>query len=215
MMVGHHNHDHGAACGHDHGQMSEDAGMKYKLALCFAVAANLTMFVVEIIAGGAAKSLSLWGDAMDFGNDAVTYGASLWVLDKTLKFRARMAQVKALSMGAVGVILLVMAVMRAMSGEVPVHEVMGIVGAFALLANVATAVVLYAFREGDSNMRSVWLCTRNDAIGNVLVMVAAGAVYVTNTIWPDLIVACLMAAMALHSAYEVLVLANKEVRHKH
>ena len=157
-------------------------------------------------------SLSLLADAVDFAGDTLNYGVSLAVLASALAWRARAAMLKAVSMIGFGLFILGQALWSVWNGSVPSATTMGAVAVLALLANVSVAVMLYAFREGDANMRSVWLCSRNDAIGNLAVMVAALGVFGTGSAWPDLIVASLMASLALQGGWQVLRQARAELR---
>jgi len=172
---------------------------------------NAAMFLVEIGAGFQSSSLSLLADAVDFAGDALNYAVSLAVLASALAWRARAAMLKAVSMMGFGLYVLGAAVWSVWHGEVPQAMTMGVVALLALVANVAVAWMLYAFREGDANMRSVWLCSRNDAIGNVAVFMAALGVFGTGSAWPDLAVASLMAALALHGGWTVLRQARGEL----
>jgi Co/Zn/Cd efflux system component len=187
----------------------EDA---YRRVLWIALAINLGMFVIEGASGLVGSSVSLQADALDFLGDAANYGLGLAVLGLTPVQRARAALVKGLSMGLFGLWVVGSALHNSLTGALPRAEVMGVVGFLALLANVAVAVMLYRHRQGDSNRRSVWLCSRNDAIGNIAVMLAAGGVFASATAWPDLAVAAIMAALALSSSYRVMQLALGEIR---
>jgi Co/Zn/Cd efflux system component len=184
---------------------------RYRLILWVALVVNAGMFLVEIGAGLQAGSLSLLADAVDFAGDALNYGVSLAVLASALAWRARAAMLKAFSMMGFGLFVLGSAAWAVWRGEVPDATTMGEVGEMALAANVSVAWMLYAFREGDANMRSVWLCTRNDAIGNVAVLLAAIGVFGTGTRWPDLAVAAIMAALALAAGLTVLRQARREL----
>jgi Co/Zn/Cd efflux system component len=184
---------------------------RYRKILWVALVVNAGMFLVEIGAGLQAGSLALLADAVDFAGDALNYGVSLAVLASALAWRARAAILKAVSMMGFGLYVLGAALWSVWHGEVPQAMTMGVVAVLALLANVGVAWMLYAFREGDSNMRSVWLCSRNDAIGNVAVLVAALGVFGTGSAWPDLVVASLMAALALHGGWSVLRQARAEI----
>jgi Co/Zn/Cd efflux system component len=175
---------------------------RYRRVLWIALGVNLVMFLVEIAVGVSADSLSLFADAIDFAGDALNYGVSLAVLTSALA--------KALSMMGFGVFILGQALWAVWHNAVPNALAMGGVASLALLANVLVAWMLYAFREGDANMRSVWLCSRNDAIGNVAVMAAAAGVFGTGTAWPDLLVASVMAALALHGGWSVWRQARDE-----
>lgn len=172
---------------------------------------NAFMFGVEIIGGMLAGSVSLLADAVDFAGDAANYGLSLAVLTMGLAWRARAALVKGLSMGAFGLFVLGRSCWEAFSGEVPEPLTMGLVATVALVANIGVAAMLYAYREGDANMRSVWLCSRNDAIGNIAVMLAAFGVFGTGHGWPDLAVAAIMGLLALSAAWSVSRQARREL----
>lgn len=183
----------------------------YRRALWIALVVNAAMFAIEAAAGLAAGSVSLQADALDFFGDAANYGISLWVLSMALAWRAQAALLKGLSMGAFGMWVLGSALYNVITGTVPDAMTMGVVGFLALLANVGVAMLLFRFRDGDANMRSVWLCTRNDAIGNVAVMLAALGTFGVGSNWPDILVAAVMASLALSSAYEVIRRAWSEL----
>ena len=184
---------------------------RYRKILWIALIVNITMFVVEIVSGVKANSVSLLADSLDFLGDAANYGISLWVLGMALTVRAKASLIKAISMAAFGVWVLGSAVWHFVSGVIPSAETMGVIGVVALAANLGVAALLYAYRDGDSNMRSVWLCTRNDALGNVAVILAAIGVFGTGAAWPDLFVAMIMASLALHSAWSVITHARSEL----
>ena len=184
---------------------------RYRKILWAALVLNLGMFGVEIIAGMRADSVSLLADSLDFLGDAANYGISLAVLGMNLTLRARASLFKALSMLVLGVGVLIAAIWHLLSGQVPDAPTMGVVGSLALLANVGVAALLYAYREGDSNMRSVWLCSRNDALGNIAVLFAALGVFGTGSAWPDLLVASIMAGLAVTSSYQVMRHARQEL----
>ena len=200
---------------------------RYRKILWIALLVNAAMFLVEIVAGVQSGSLSLLADAVDFAGDAMNYAVSLAVLASALAsalaWRARAAMLKALSMMGFGLYVLSAALWSVWNGGVPLATTMGAIALVALVANIAVAWMLYAFREGDANMRSVWLCSRNDAIGNLAVFIAALGVFGTGSAWPDLAVASLMAALALHGGWTVLQQARgelgedsaKEDRHGH
>ncbi len=188
---------------------------RYRRVLWAALAINAAMFGLELLAGLQAGSVALLADAVDFMADAANYGVSLFVLGMALQARAKAALLKGLSMGALGLFVLARAVWSAAEGVVPEPTTMGIVGAIALVANVSVAWMLFAWREGDANMRSVWLCSRNDAIGNVAVMLAALGVFGTGSALPDLAVACVMAVLALSAAKSVIAQALSELRAEH
>lgn len=189
-----------------------DRSSAYRRVLWVALVVNAAMFGVELVAGLAAGSVSLQADALDFFGDAANYALSLSVLSLALVWRARAALVKGLSMGVFGVWVLGAAAFNILGGATPHAMTMGVVGFVALIANVGVAVLLYRFREGDANMRSVWLCSRNDAIGNAAVMVAALGVFGTGTLWPDIAVAAVMAGLALSASIETVRAALRELK---
>jgi Co/Zn/Cd efflux system component len=184
----------------------------FRRALWIALAVNVFMFLVEVGAGWRSGSVSLLADAIDFFGDAANYGLSLAVLSMALHVRSLAAIVKAASMAAFGVFVLARAAWALQAGTPPDPMTMGIVATAALAANLGVALLLYRHRSGDANMRSVWICSRNDAIGNVAVGLAALGVFGTGTAWPDLAVATLMAALAITGAASVLRHARIELR---
>lgn len=196
---------------HDHEHLSASDTPRYRRVLWVALALNVLMFVVEIGAGFRSGSVSLLADAIDFFGDAANYGVTLAVLSMGLAWRARAAVLKGLSMLGFGLFVAGKTFWSATQGLPPEALTMGVVGLLALGVNVGVAVLLYAFREGDANMRSVWLCSRNDAIGNVAVMLAALGVFGTGSAWPDLVVAAAMAALALSGGWSVLRQARGEL----
>lgn len=201
-----------AHCDHHAPQTEKIVNLsRYRQILWIALVVNFTMFLVEVGAGVQAGSLSLLADAVDFAGDALNYAVSLAVLASALAWRARAAVFKAATMIGFGLYVLGSAVWSVWNGELPQAVTMGAVALLALAANVAVAWMLYAFREGDANMRSVWLCSRNDAIGNVAVLLAALGVFGTGSAWPDLVVASLMATLALHGGWTVLRQARNEL----
>jgi len=180
--------------------------------LWLALVLNAAMFAVEIGAGLAAKSVALQADALDFLGDAATYGISLFVLTRSARWRAGAALLKGLSLGVLGSWVAVATVMGAIRQPVPDHTLMGGIGMLALVVNVVVAVMLFRMRGGDANLRSAWLCSRNDAIGNIAVMAAALGVFGTATAWPDLVVGAVMAALALSASVSILRQAVGEWR---
>ncbi|MDO6386394.1 cation transporter [Uliginosibacterium sp. 31-12] len=184
---------------------------RFRRALWIALWVNALMFGVEIIGGLSSGSVSLWADAVDFAGDAANYALSLAVLSLGLVWRARAAWLKGATMAAFGVFVLLRAGWSAWQGIPPEPLTMGMIGLIALAANAGVALLLYAFREGDANMRSVWLCSRNDAIGNLAVMLAAAGVFGTGSAWPDLAVALVMAGLALSGGFSVLRQARQEL----
>lgn len=199
-------------CDHDQGcNSNRELPPSYRRILWVALLVNAAMFGVEIVAGVRAGSVSLLADSLDFLGDAANYGISLWVLGLGVVMRARASLLKAGTMAAFGVGVLATAIWNLSQGTVPDAPTMGLIGALALLANLSVAVLLYAWRDGDSNMRSVWLCTRNDAIGNLAVLAAALGVFGTGAAWPDLIVAAIMASLALSASVQIMRQARREL----
>lgn len=184
---------------------------RYRKVLWTALVVNAAMFAIEIVGGLKSGSVSLLADAVDFAGDAANYGLSLAVLTMGALWRARAAWVKGLSMSAFGVLVVGKTAWAALSSAAPEPVTMGAVALIALFANVGVALMLYAYREGDANMRSVWLCSRNDALGNIAVMLAAGGVSGTESGWPDLLVAAVMAGLALSAGTSVVRLARQEI----
>ena len=189
---------------------------KFRAALWIALLVNFTLFVVELIGGAYAHSSALWADALDFFGDAVNYGISLAVLGASLYWRATVALVKGMTMALFGLVVIGKVIYAYLQGIPPEALTMGLIGNLALVANVFTAAILYAFREGDSNMRSVWLCSRNDAIGNFAVILAAVGVFGTGSLWPDVIVAVIIATLGITSGYQVIKqsLEERSLKHK-
>ncbi|AWD69093.1 cation transporter [Acinetobacter schindleri] len=200
------------ACSCSHEPAPIKPNSKFRMALWIALWINLSMFLVELVGGAYAHSSALWADSLDFFGDAVNYGISLAVLGASLYWRATVALIKGLTMAAFGLVVMAKVIYAYLLGIPPEAITMGIIGAIALLANLITAVILYAFRDGDSNMKSVWLCSRNDAIGNVAVIFAAIGVFGTGSLWPDMIVAVIMASLGLTAGYQVVKQALQERR---
>ncbi len=202
----------GACCGSDCQSSVKSVAPGFRKILWAALVINAAMFLVEIVAGAAAGSSSLQADALDFLGDAANYGVSLFVLGMSLHRRAMASMLKGATMGAFGLWVIGNTGWHLLNGTVPEAGVMGVIGALALVANVAVAAMLYAFRVGDSNMRSVWICSRNDAIGNIAVLAAASGVFASGTGWPDFAVAGIMAALALSGAVQIMRHALAELR---
>lgn len=180
--------------------------------LWIALTINAGMFLVEIVAGVAAGSRALQADALDFFGDAANYAISIGVVGLALAWRARAALLKGVTILGFGLYVLASAAWGAWQGATPEAEVMGVVGIAALVANVGVALMLYRFRSGDANMRSVWICSRNDAIGNVAVLLAAAGVFGTGQGWPDLVVAAIMAFLAISGGIQIVGQARRELR---
>lgn len=202
-------------CGHDHRHDhggGDLADARYRKVLWAVLIINAGMFFGEIGAGFAARSASLQADALDFLGDAANYGISLYVVGMALRYRALAALVKGASMGAFGLWVAGVTLWHLIQGTLPEAATMGVVGFIALAANVASLILLWAYRGGDANMRSVWLCTRNDVLGNLAVLLAAAGVFGTAQGWPDAVVAAIMASLALQGAWISIRLALGELR---
>jgi cation diffusion facilitator family transporter len=197
-------------CGHN--AKFDGVSDDYKRRLWLVIFLNAAMFVVEMTAGHLAKSQALQADALDFFGDALTYGISLAVIGASVRIRTTAALAKGISLLLMGVWVMGSTLYRVVYLGVPEAEIMGVVGFLALLTNLASVALLVRYKDGDANVRSVWLCSRNDAIGNVAVMIAALGVWGTATGWPDLIVAGIMAALFLSSAFQILRQALAERR---
>ena len=200
-----------SCCGQD--DQFDGVSAAFKRALWIVIAINGAMFIVEMAAGAFAGSKALQADALDFLGDTTTYAISLYVIGMALHVRATAALIKGLSLAAMGLWVFGSTAYQVLVLGVPSATVMGGVGLLALLANLASVVLLMRFKDGDANVRSVWLCSRNDAIGNVAVIGAAAGVYFTGTAWPDLIVAALMAGLFLWSATQIVRQAWGEMQH--
>ncbi|OYW85379.1 MAG: cation transporter [Sphingobium sp. 32-64-5] len=187
---------------------------RWRRMLWIALAINLAMFLGEIVAGIASGSRSLQADALDFLGDSANYAISLGVAGMALGWRSRAALLKGGTILAFGLYVLVTTVLAALGRGVPQAETMGIVGVIALIANGSVALMLYRYRSGDANMRSVWICSRNDAIGNLAVLLAAAGVVGTGTAWPDLAVALIMAALGIWGGLQIISQARAELRPK-
>nr|WP_299110093.1 cation transporter [uncultured Bradyrhizobium sp.] len=185
---------------------------RWRRMLWIALAINLAMFAGEIVAGIASGSRSLQADALDFLGDSANYAISLGVAGMALGWRSRAALLKGGTILAFGIYVLVMTVLAALGGRIPQADTMGIVGVIALVANGSVALMLYRYRSGDANMRSVWICSRNDAIGNLAVLLAAAGVVGTGTAWPDLAVALIMAALGIWGGLQIINQARAELR---
>ncbi len=196
----------------DHETEFDGASTAFRRALWAVIAINAALFLIEMLAGAAARSQALKADALDFAADAATYGLSLYVIGKPALWRANAALVKAASLFLMGALILCLAIWRAIVSTQPDAELMGGIALLALAANVASVLILVRWRNGDANVRSVWLCSRNDAIGNLAVIGSAGLVAWTGTHWPDVIVAGLMAGLFVSSAVQILGKALRERR---
>ena len=203
-----------AGCCHDDHCASTSAtdAPGWRTALWIALAINAAMFLAEIVAGLAAGSASLQADALDFLGDSANYAISLAVAGLALTWRARAALAKGLTLMVLALWVIGSTAWHAWSGTLPEAEVMGAVAVAAIVANGVVALMLYRFRAGDSNMRSVWICSRNDVIGNVAVLLAAAGVFGTGTGWPDIGVAAIMALLGLNGGFSIVRHALRELQ---
>jgi Co/Zn/Cd efflux system component len=204
-MGSHHDHSHDIAF--------DGVSPDYRRRLIAVIVINAAMFIVEMTAGAFSGSQALKADALDFFADSVTYGASVYVIGMALRTRSLVALAKGASLFLMALWVLGSTVYRVFVMGLPTAEVMGVVGFLALSANVASVVILMAYKDGDANVRSVWICSRNDAIGNVAVMIAALGVWSTMTGWPDLIVAAILGGLFLNSSIKIVRQAWHEYRH--
>jgi Co/Zn/Cd efflux system component len=198
------------ACGCHGNPVFDGMDRRYRTILWVVIAINAAMFVIEMLAGRLAGSQALQADALDFLGDTLTYGMSLAVIGMSLKVRATAALAKGVSLALMGLWVFGSTAYQVLVLGVPKAELMGVIGLLALAANVASVLLLMRYKDGDANVRSVWLCSRNDAIGNVAVMGAALAVFATASAWPDLVVAAIMAGLFLNSAVQILAQAWRE-----
>jgi Co/Zn/Cd efflux system component len=212
--TGHHDsdkfHDHGCGCAAAQNGPVAEAG--YRRILWIALIGNAMMFFVETIGGLAAQSTSLMADAIDFFGDTLSFAVSLFVLSMALIWRARVALLKGFFMASYGVGILVLTLWNMQRGVVPEATTMSIIGLAAFIVNLGVALLLYRYRTGDANMRSVWLCSRNDALSNLAIIAAAAGVFGTGTAWPDIIVAVIMATLGFTAGLTVIRQARAEIK---
>jgi Co/Zn/Cd efflux system component len=192
----------GSCCGSNVKFEGLSAGYRRRLWLVIAI--NAAMFIVEMTAGVLSRSQALQADALDFLGDTLTYGISLAVIGMSLRARATAALFKGLSLTLMGLWIFGSTAYHVLVLGLPRAEIMGAIGFLALAANVTSVLILLKYKDGDANVRSVWLCSRNDAIGNVAVVIAAAGVWGTATAWPDLIVAAVMAGLFVYSSIQIL-----------
>jgi Co/Zn/Cd efflux system component len=199
-----------ACCG-NHCENTREPSGAYRRVLWLALIINATLFLIEIFAGLRSGSAALQADALDFMGDVANYGISLFVIGRALRYRAMAALVKGGTMGLFGLWVSGVTVWHLWHGTLPQAVTMGKVGLAALFANGVIFGLLWAYRSGESNMRSAWLCSRNDVIGNLAVLLAAAGVFGTDKGWPDIIVAGIMAALGLQGAIQVVRHAVQEL----
>jgi Co/Zn/Cd efflux system component len=200
------------SAGHDHAHSFDGMNDDYKRRLLVVTGINIAMFAVEMSAGALAGSQALKADALDFFADGITYALSFWAIGRPVGIRTGAAVLKGASLLAMGLWIALTTLYQFFVHGVPIPEVMGGIGFAALAANLLSVYLLMAYKDGDANIRSVWLCSRNDAIGNVAVMIAAGFVAFLDSGVPDLIVAGVMAVLFLSSSYQILAQSWREWR---
>ena len=196
----------------DHDGFEPQTGERYRRVLWAALAVNLAMFLVEIVASIIAGSVSVRADALDFLADAANYTVALAVAGRALRWRARAALLKGAVMGLFGLWVAASTISHALTATVPRAELMGAIGLLALAANLAVAGLLYRYRAADSQAMSVWLCTRNDCVANIAVIAAGAGVWVSGNPWPDIAVAAMIAGLGLSSAIRIIRQASAELR---
>lgn len=201
----------GDSCGHEITAAEANDGA-FRRALWWVIAINGAMFMVEGTGGLLAASASLHADALDFAGDTATYALSLFVLARPPRWRATAALIKGATMAVMGVWVLGITAYRVIVLGVPDAGMMGAIGGLAFAANLVSVLILLRFRGGDANMRSVWLCSRNDMFGNLAVILAASGVFATGAGWPDLVVATVMAILFISGAVQVLRQASGEIK---
>ena len=200
-----------ASCGHTHGPF-DGMSADYRRRLWAVIVINAAMFVVEMAGGQLAGSQALQADALDFFADAVTYGISLAVIGASIRVRTTAAAAKGVSLFVMGLWVVGSTIYRVFYVGMPEAPIMGAIGFLALIANLSSVLLLVNYKDGDANVRSVWLCSRNDAIGNVIVMAAALGVWGSGTPWPDLVVAAIMGGLFLSSSFQILTHSLREWR---
>lgn len=198
-----------ACCDHQPRFTGEDP--RFKRVLLAIIAINVVMFLVELGAGLIGQSMALQADSLDFLADSATYAITLLVIGKPVRIRSLAALAKGLSLGALGLWVAGASLYRVFVLHQPDAVVMGGIGLLAFAANVACALLLLKWRNGDANVRSVWICSRNDALGNLAVVLAASGVFLSGTPWPDLLVAGAMSALFLSGAWRIVRAAAGEM----
>lgn len=198
-----------AECSHSHAAF-DGMATEYQRRLWIVIAINAAMFVTEMAAGHAAGSKALQADALDFFADAITYAISLWAIGRHMTTRANVALAKGASLFLMGLYVLVTTLWQFITHGLPAAEIMGMIGFLAFAANLVSVLLLKRYKDGDANIRSVWLCSRNDMIGNIAVICASAAVWITASGWPDLIVALYMGSLFLWSSVQILQQAWRE-----
>ncbi len=184
---------------------------KYRYVLWAVLLINISLFFIEFSSGIYASSQALMADALDFFGDSVNYIITLFVLNSALSVRAKASLFKGVTMGVLGIWIIASTTYKVFVTGLPQAEIMGLIGFLAMMGNLISALLLYKFRSGDSNRESAWICSRNDAISNIAVIIAGLFVYLTSSKYPDLIVAGIMAYLAITGARRIIKLALKEL----
>ncbi len=198
-------------CNHDDIDQAALQVKSFRRVLWVVLIINGIMFFAEFSSAFFAGSVSLQADALDFLGDTVTYAITLMAMGYSLKVRAKVAMFKGISLGLLGLWVYGQMLYYLIKGQIPSFEIMGMMGIIAFLANLFSAALLYRYRVGDSNMQSVWLCSRNDAIGNLAIIMAASGVFMTGTGWPDFLVATIMATLSVTASIRIIRLARLEL----
>ena len=199
-------------CEHDDIDLAALQVKSFRQILWVVLFINGIMFIAEFSSAFFAGSVSLQADALDFLGDTVTYALTLMALGFSLKVRAKVALFKGVSLGLLGLWVYGQMLYYFFLDQAPSYEIMGTMGIIAFCANLISAILLYRYRVGDSNMQSVWLCSRNDAIGNLAIIVAASGVFATGAAWPDFMVATIMATLSVTASIRIIKVAMNEVR---
>ncbi len=197
---------------HNHDFVFTGKSAWFRRILIIVTLVNFTLFLVEVVGGHLTGSLALQADSLDFLADTITYSLSLWAIQQTASWRARAAQLKGLSLVLMALFIIGSTLYRIVYLQIPQAEPMGMIALAAFAANAISVLLLARWRQGDANIRSVWLCSRNDAIGNLAVIAAAALTAWLNSGWPDVAVAAIMATLFLSSAWQILQAAKKELQ---
>ena len=200
-----------AGCCEDKACELEELRASQSRTLWIVLAVNAAMFVAELTVGLIAGSVALQADSLDMLGDAFVYAFSLYVVAKSIRWRAVSAMFKGIIMAAFGLAVLGQSIYKMLFGSVPEAELIGVMGSIALAANLFCLYLLTRHRADDVNMRSTWLCSRNDIIANVSVLAAAGLVAWTGTLWPDIAVGLIIATLFLKTSISVLSEAREEL----
>lgn len=199
-------------CDQDHIDQNALKVTSFRRALWVVLLINGVMFFAEFSSAFFAGSVALQADALDFLGDTVTYAITLMALGFSVRIRSSVALFKGLSLGLLGVWVYGQTLYYLLSGQIPSYQIMGVMGVIAFCANLFSAALLYRYRTGDSNMQSVWLCSRNDAVGNLAIIIAASGVFATGSGWPDFTVATIMATLSVTASYKIIRLAVREMK---